>query len=221
MKPTDAQVAPRKNLTLWHRPSLGDGGIVAEVFDWDVYRINPAVRGTVAGIRGAVVVDLGAHIGAVSTYCAYLGAREVYAVEPEPDNLRLLRANAKPWKAITVIHAAVGATSGETYVAGESATAHTLGAEQDLEGSRFLVRQMTLPELLDEHRLDRVDLLKADCEGAEMAMLVACDHEHLGRIKRIAMSVGALVEHLLHTHHVDVGGIPDQWGQLHAERLET
>lgn len=219
----EEEVHPRPDLMLRIRPDLGDAGIVEEVFDWNVYRVTTR-------IRDAVVIDCGAHIGSFAVFCASLGARAVYAIEPEPDNLRLLHKNARPWPQITVIEAAVGPGG---YVAGESGQAHTLGVGAG-DGTR--VPHVTLAGLLDEYALAEVDVLKADCEGGEMTMLVECDHDHLRRIERIAMewhgsifhrgspvaipSVGELVEHLLYTHKVDVGGLPDQWGQLHATRYK-
>jgi hypothetical protein len=44
-----------------------------------------------------------------------------------------------------------------------------------------------LKDLLDHLQLPRIDLLKADIEGAEISMLTACPDEVLGRIAQIGI----------------------------------
>lgn len=56
----------------------------------------------------------------------------------------------------------------------------------------------TLSSVIDEHRLDRVDLLKVDCEGAEVAALRGLRDEHWALVSRVVVEVhdrdGALAE---------------------------
>ncbi len=47
----------------------------------------------------------------------------------------------------------------------------------------------TLSEVMDEQGLDRVDLLKVDCEGAEVAALRGLRAEHWSRINRVVVEV--------------------------------
>jgi hypothetical protein len=46
---------------------------------------------------------------------------------------------------------------------------------------------MTMRTLMEEHRIDRIDLLKMDCEGAEGLLLPATPKSYLRRVQRIAM----------------------------------
>lgn len=56
----------------------------------------------------------------------------------------------------------------------------------------------TLSDVIDEHGLDRVDLLKVDCEGAELPALRGLRDEHWARVSRVVVEVhdrdGALQE---------------------------
>ncbi len=47
----------------------------------------------------------------------------------------------------------------------------------------------TLSSVIDEHGLDRVDLLKVDCEGAEVAALRGLRDEHWARVSRVVVEV--------------------------------
>jgi len=54
---------------------------------------------------------------------------------------------------------------------------------------RIRVSAVTIPEIFAENGLERCDLLKMDCEGAEYDIIYNCPSEVLGRIERIAMEV--------------------------------
>ena len=85
---------------LWHRPS--DNLIIEEAKT--VYRDLPIKPGD-------VLLDLGAHIGAVSRMALDRGAARVIALEPDPSSMRVLRRNLRDRRA-TALWAAVGARSG-------------------------------------------------------------------------------------------------------------
>ena len=53
------------------------------------------------------------------------------------------------------------------------------------EPRRLTAPCLTLAELLDEHKIDRVNLLKIDCEGGEYGILKAPDALH--RVDKVAM----------------------------------
>ena len=72
---------------------------------------------------GHVVLDVGAHIGVFSRYALAGGARRVFAFEPEPGNLALLRENLQPWLA-----ANGSSSSGSSGVAAEGEKAGAAAA---------------------------------------------------------------------------------------------
>lgn len=208
----DIEVLP--GFTLTTRPALCDETVIEEVIRRDCYKVFDL------NLDGRTIIDCGAHIGVFATMCALRGAR-VIAIEPQPENLELLRVNAKQFPRITILPFAVGATEGMTYIDGESGGAHT-GPEG------IPVDQVTLSSLLD----GPVDVLKLDMEGGEVAALLACDHKHLKRAHRVVLEthgpkicpwvdrphVGELVEHLLPTHDVQASGFPSHLGYIHAVR---
>jgi FkbM family methyltransferase len=142
------------------------------------------------------ILDIGANAGYFSLFALsrFRGAR-VVAFEPMPANYALLTRNrllnaGLTW---TCIQKAVSGETGELVLACDAGdgltTSATVLAEDTSQSERIRVPAVTLPEVFDDYRLGRCDLLKMDCEGAEFGILYACPPELLGRIDRIAMEV--------------------------------
>jgi FkbM family methyltransferase len=122
--------------------------------------------------RGDVIVDVGANIGYFSEHAARLVGEEgaVFAFEPDPDNFRLLQANAAlnaQQHCITSVQAALSDAAGEgqLFLAVDNLGDHQVYATDEArpsvpitlyQGSEFL-----------ESRLQRLDLLKVDTQGSE------------------------------------------------------
>lgn len=122
-----------------------------------------------------VIVDAGANIGLAAIYLAnrYPEAR-IIALEPEAENFALLSANVAPYPQITPVQAALWHRNGEVAVAdhGWGAWAFvTVERDGPAPGDAVLrhgVAAVTVDGLMDTYKLDRIDLLKVDIEGAEM-----------------------------------------------------
>lgn len=214
------QTVARPGLTLWTRPALLDETVIDEVITRDTYRLGDT------DLHGATVVDCGAHIGVFSTACAQAGAVRVISIEPQPENLELLRLNAANWPQIEIRPVALGATRGTAAIAGESGGSHHEPGHPDA----IPVERVTLAEILDQ--LPPVAVLKLDMEGSEIDTLLACSHDQLARCTRIVLEThgpavcpwierpyaGDLIEHLLPTHNIAASGFPTRLGLILATR---
>ena len=148
------------------RARLRDIGPPAEVFGLDEYE-DPELDW--AGLR--YVIDVGAHIGAFSLWVTARSPEcTVFALEPNPEALGLLRENlerAGLGRRVHVLEAALASRSGvrALSITTMSPSATLLPVHQ-FESARP-VAAITLPEAILMSGFPRVDLMKMDTEGAE------------------------------------------------------
>lgn len=125
---------------------------------------------------GAVFVDVGANIGYFSVLAAQrVGARgQVFAFEPDPDNFRLLTASGELNGLSAQIHA-VRAGLGDRndtarlFLSTDNFGDHQIFGSHDARAS-LSIKLLNGSDYL-AHRLDRLDLLKVDVQGAEYAVM--------------------------------------------------
>lgn len=158
-----------------------DLGTLREIFLDETYRPP-------AGPELRTVVDLGANIGLASRYFATLapGAR-ILAVEPDPRAVALLRTNVRGMKRVAVEPVAVTAGRDETvdlFLGAQTIASSVLGPREGGQAERVTVRARTLDDLLHDHGIDTIDLLKVDVEGMEFDILRSTGA--LGRVRAIA-----------------------------------
>jgi FkbM family methyltransferase len=162
---------------------------------------------------GAVVLDLGANIGVFSVYAATTarGVR-IYAYEPMADFYQLLQENIRLNQlggVVKCFNCAVGSDTGarELFVDGTNFFFPTLVAPNGGGATHKVhVPCTTLAEILDANRLQRVDLVKMDCEGAEYEILYSTPARYFDQIEEIRLeyhnldsdqrNVGAMAEFL-------------------------
>jgi FkbM family methyltransferase len=127
---------------------------------------------------GHTVIDVGAHVGHFTIYAAHLvgSSGRVVAVEPAPINFDTLRKNVQRngiEAFTTALQVALAATEGTADLFDDGGTA---GTEYSLvpNRSRGVACQttlITLDRLVAHQRLERVDFVKIDAEGAELDIL--------------------------------------------------
>ena len=171
-------------------PSRGsvDTAILNDLWVRDVYEL--------AGIGEALrcVVDIGAHIGIFSVQVAEMWPEaRIIACEADPQNAELLRHNVRSRPRIEVVEAAIIAEESESisfYAVPDKAAQNSGGGslQRPEAGSvPISVAARSVRRLWAECALDGCDLLKLDCEGAEVSILRALAEAHLlERIRRIA-----------------------------------
>ncbi|WP_406696106.1 FkbM family methyltransferase [Singulisphaera sp. Ch08] len=120
--------------------------------------------------RGGRVLDLGTHIGTFTLAAAALGY-EVMGVEASPQNVSLLRASLQKnrFGRVHLVNAAVSDRSGtlEFSPAGPYGYVGAAGVGR----SSVSIPALRVDDLLAERGWDRVDFLKMDIEGSEIAGL--------------------------------------------------
>jgi len=126
-----------------------------------------------------IVLDIGAHIGIHTIHLAKI-AKFVYAIEPEPNNLKLLIKNISAnnvEKKVSILPYAISSIDGlvNFYVNSESTGAHHIlfNNEGSMDYKTILkVKAYTLDTLLlNILGLTRIDVVKIDVEGHELEVI--------------------------------------------------
>jgi FkbM family methyltransferase len=124
------------------------------------------------------IVDAGANIGMASIFFAnkYPEAK-IIAIEAERSNFNILVRNVRPYPAITPVHAALWNRDGEISVGEPDPVSGASGnwAFVTREGPGVKVRAITMPTLMREMKIQAVDLVKIDIEGAEKEVFEGSD----------------------------------------------
>jgi len=126
--------------------------------------------------RGDIVLDCGAHVGVYTREALAEGARLVVAIEPAPDNVECLRRSfAAEIAAHRVIVCAKGVWDKDDFLTlnvypGNSARdSFVIDWKEAQAGAK--VPLTTIDNLVSELKLERVDFIKMDIEGAERRAL--------------------------------------------------
>jgi len=132
-------------------------------------------------IDGWNVVDIGGHIGSFAKLALDRGAEKVNIVEANPNNIPILMNNLKEHANCTIFPFAV---YGDEFSEIRDVSVHwsefgnTGGSSVFFKGNTK-TNVIILQKVLDD--MDKVDLMKIDCEGSEYHIL----HSGLEKVKRI------------------------------------
>ncbi|NLN69274.1 MAG: FkbM family methyltransferase [Chloroflexi bacterium] len=155
---------------------------------------------------GWTVIDIGAGVGDYSLYVSHGNqALTVYAFEPYQESYELLMRNLvnNDIENVRAFQQAVWSKAGKLqldFSTGEPLQISSVeGIEQDGSSEKLFVDAMTLQELFNIELLDKVNLLKMDCEGAEYEILFNASPALLRKIERIIMEYHDLDESYHHT----------------------
>ena len=130
-----------------------------------------------AGLRGGeVVLDLGSYSALTSiAFSKRVGAKgRVIAIEPDPVNFEAANVNLALHSKINELHnitltqVAVSGTSGTLRLSSEGAMGSAeVAVVGGYRGKVVEVESLTLQDIVDRHKLDKVSFVKMDIEGSE------------------------------------------------------
>ena len=144
--------------------------------------------------KGHVFVDVGANVGGFSVRACKMGAR-VVAVEPDPDNYRILKLNLELNKCIRfhALNIAAGSKEKISQLYGDSTVGYSLKQIKGIQ-TKCLVEvkplDVALRSLLDGRE---IDLLKIDVEELEVEVLKGA-RGLLKRTRYIIVEVSPITE---------------------------
>lgn len=125
-------------------------------------------------VRGKVFFDVGANVGSYTMTLAK-AAHHIYSFEASPANAAVLRNFVSISKLgnIEIVNQAISNTSGDEVViysspdtGGNNTRFHDFGKGGET------VRTITLDQFVQERKIDKVDVIKMDIEGSELAAFI-------------------------------------------------
>lgn len=168
------------------RAGTADCKAMREVFIEDIYRLSQF-----GPLSLECVVDVGAHIGTFARWTAGI-ARTLICLEPVSENYRLLTRNLPEahFPRVRLFQKAVAGSDRTLRIRLSEATyghsAFCPDSQMGATGGYEDVAAVSVPSIMADEKLERISLLKLDCEGAEYEIvnsLRAADL--LARIDRI------------------------------------
>jgi len=178
----------RNGQTLYLRRKTSDFRTARSIFSDKSY-LHPPIKIPETG----TILDVGGHIGCFTLFASDRAKKgRILTFEPEPTNFQFLQKNvaANQLDRVKLFPLAVTAEEGEKEMFYPKKRTSTGGNSLFREGpDSFRVNCTTLPDIFQKHQLETVDLLKLDCEGAEVEILQTVSEELLHRIQQIVMEI--------------------------------
>jgi FkbM family methyltransferase len=118
------------------------------------------------------LIDLGGHIGTFSLVAAGIGC-QVITVEASPENAKLIEASIlkNNFQNMQLVHAAVSDKPGILEFVAYGPFGHIVNSKADNYLKSIKVPAVTVPQIINDLKWDRVDFIKMDIEGSEVAAI--------------------------------------------------
>ncbi|HYG17180.1 MAG TPA: FkbM family methyltransferase [Bacteroidia bacterium] len=140
-----------------------------------------------------VIIDIGANVGYFSLFSLMRFPKaKLLAFEPMPMNFRLLEKYCREHKEydFTPVNKAVSGEKGHItlqYDASDSFTTSATIFDTSHGSDTLQVETTTLANIIATYNLDRINLLKLDCEGSEYSILYGADDDVWAKIKALSI----------------------------------
>lgn len=112
------------------------------------------------------IIDCGAHIGFATLYFNQIPNVRIYSIEANPNNFEALKENTKKKENIKIFNYALGAYIGKRTLSGRIKEFPSESLYQQGE-SKIEVEGTTLRQIIIDNKIENVDVMKIDVEGAE------------------------------------------------------
>ena len=140
-----------------------------------------------------LIIDVGGHVGYFTIYAAKKAKNgKIITFEPSKESFNVLKNNLKINNIQNVIieNVGVGAKSGTAILNVD--TTHSIGNSifySSKNSEKEDIRITTIPEIVKKYKIESIDLLKLDCEGAEFEIILNLPSTILNTIKKISMEI--------------------------------
>lgn len=118
--------------------------------------------------RDPIIIDAGANVGYTSFYFInYFKNAKIFSLEPDPANFQILCKNIEHYSSIVGLNLALSHKRDLLFDVVNSKKGLGDWAKITAQSENGLIKGITLDELISYNKLDHIDILKIDIEGAE------------------------------------------------------
>lgn len=149
----------------------------------------------------SIVVDLGAHVGGFSSQiCDYLKCKS-YAIEASPSLYTKIPENSL----LTKYNYAIAETNGHVALKlAKNAEANTTGdLADDMQQGSVFINGITFETFLAAQKIEIIDLLKVDIEGAELSLFKSTADDTICKINQITIEFHDFIPELSCVNEVE------------------
>ena len=164
-----------------------DQSVFNEIFKLKEYRSADEVIKTAKH----PIVDVGAHAGFFTMYCRSLNKQvKIYAVEPEPGNISLLRQHLRENKinGVKVIVGALAKVSGKRrLLLSVDSHNHRLVLDGGNNENSISVKAWSISDFCRQNKIKKISLLKMDIEGGEYELFEGLSEDELSVVNFVIL----------------------------------
>lgn len=170
-----------------------DQSVYNEIFKLGEYRSADSAIKTAKH----AIVDAGAHAGFFTMYCRSLNKQvKIYAVEPEPGNLKSLKQHLAENKILgvkVIAGALAGQSEARRLILSTDSHNHQLAApvfrgEADQDADKtILVKAFSFADFRHKNKIKKISLLKIDIEGGEYELFESLSAEDLSMVNFVIL----------------------------------
>jgi FkbM family methyltransferase len=174
---------PRLKYTVKLRAGTADASTLEKIFVWKQYDLSlPKNTRT--------ILDCGANIGLAAIWFAQVCPEaRILAIEPEPQNYRLLEENCAPYSNIRTLRAAVWNRSCDLFLSSIHSRVDSYQFTEAYNPTSDSVKAYDLSTIMTDHGIDTIDVLKVDIEGAEAAVFSDNFLNWLGKTRMLIIEI--------------------------------
>jgi len=167
---------------VFYRPATSDPFAINQVL---LRRGGKAEYYLPAALEPKVILDIGSNIGtSILFFHEQFPAAKIYGFEPHPDTFLVLQKNVGTIPSVEIFNYALGAIDKKISLSFDGADFSGFGAKEATSSPLGTITTAECEvrhagEVMKDLGLDRVDLIKIDCEGAEYDVLSSLPEEML------------------------------------------
>jgi len=145
-----------------------------------------------------IVIDIGAHVGYFSIHSSINAKNgKIFAFEPYDKSFEILMKNLNINKIKNVIPENLGVSkhtgTSTLYLKKDFAIGNSVYKNSNLD-LKIDIKTISVQDIIKKNDIQKIDILKLDCEGAEYEILLNLDQETLLKIKKIVSEMHPNIE---------------------------